>query len=123
MSYGFQSVLVATDFSDASLNAVRTAAAIYKRQCAALRILHVDYPFRCVHPANGALRDGGSHDCWCEKTDWGRTPGFGRADWRPVRHCLHSRRGDGPLVEAIEQYTTEHDCDLIVMGSVGASGL
>ena len=123
MKYTFQTVLVATDFSDVSLNAVRLAAAICKRQGATLRILHVVTHFDIAVPPIGHYAVVGPMIAESQNAQSARLQNLARQTGEEYGIACIADEATGALAEAIEQYATDNSCDLIVIGAVGASGL
>ena len=123
MHHPIKSVVVATDFSDASLNAVRTAAGICKRQGAALRILHVVTHFDVAIPPLGHYAMVGPMIAESQSQNATELKALAAQTADQYGIVCAADEAMGPLVEVLDQYAAEHDCDLIVMGSVGASGL
>lgn len=122
---GSNAVLVATDLSDPALPAVSAAAAEVRRSGAPLTIVHSVEPVWPVVPY--------------EAFGLGATTVMFSADLTETLHRqLHERLAaaltqagttgervvvDGPAAQSILQLAEDRHCDLIVMGTVGRTGL
>lgn len=115
----FKRVLIATDFSDASRNALRYAAAIARNHGARLHVVHVvsSVGYRMVgadaevHAAELAARE--------LKELWGRLAGDDLSS--TVELALIVRRGD--VCAQLEDLIQKEDIDLVVVGTRGRTGL
>lgn len=107
----FKRILVATNFSDASQNALRYAAAIARHHGARLYIVHVvsSLGFKMVGPdaeveaAELAARELKEH--------WGKLSGTGER----VELALIVRRGD--VCDELEDLIQNEEVDLVVVGT------
>lgn len=115
----FKRILIATDFSDASRNALRYAAAIARHHGARLYIVHVvsSVGYRMVGldaevmAAELAVRE--------LKELWGKLGGTDES--RPVELSLIVRRGD--VCHQLEELIQKELIDLVVVGTHGRTGV
>ncbi|MBL7805620.1 MAG: universal stress protein [Saprospiraceae bacterium] len=117
-----KTILVPTDFSSASANALRYAGAIASQSGAELVVLHVVFPNEGVD--NNVYAAFWSDDYISQREkdlkDWVRRQQRGQSgDAVPTRfECLV-----GFPIPSIAEVAEKHNVDLIVMGTTGATGL
>lgn len=115
----FRRILIATDFSDASVNALRYAAAIARNHGARLYVVHVvsSVGYRMVgadaevQAAALAARE--------LKELWSRVCGSDRSS--PVEPALIVRRGE--VCHELDDLVQKERLDLVVVGTRGRTGL
>lgn len=115
----FQRVLIATDFSDASRNALGYAAAIARHHGARLYIVHVvsSLGYRMVGPdAEVAAAEAAARDL---KELWGKLGGVDESGG--VELALIVRRGD--VCTELEELIQKELIDLVVVGTHGRTGV
>lgn len=121
-SYTIRKVLVPIDFSAISLNALQTAVAICKRQLATLTLLHVVENSYTMFPPEA----GGASAMLLPKLVTDANDDLGElANELRITHDLvvnHIVQSGNPADE-ICRWASHKECDLIVMGTHGASGL
>lgn len=120
--YTIRKVLVPIDFSAISLNALQTAVAICKRQLATLTLLHVVESSYTMFPPEA----GGASAMLLPKLVTDANDDLGElANELRLTHDLvvnHIVQSGNPADE-ICRWASHKECDLIVMGTHGASGL
>lgn len=115
----FKRILIATDFSDASRNALRYAAAIARHHAARLYIAHVvsSVGFKMVGPdAEVAAAELAVRDL---KELWAKLGGVD--DSRGVELTLIVRRGE--VCNELEELIHKELIDLVVVGTRGRTGV
>lgn len=114
---GYRRVLATVDFSDSATTALQQAAAIAKRHAGELFVVHV-IEARVATP----------YDVWVEPPEASRQQAIAALDTllaqaKLVQAPQRTAMLIGAADEQIATYAREHEVDLIVMGSVGLSGL
>ena len=118
---GYETILVATDFSPHSEQALETAIDLARRLGAGIRLIHVfDLPLPLVSPYEVAVPDA-----YLEET---RSVAAGRLEAAAARVRdegieVESQLGEVPAARSISEAAREAGADLIVMGTRGNSGL
>jgi len=115
----FKRILIATDFSDASRNALRYAAAIARHHGARLYIAHVvsSVGYKIVGPdAEVAAAEVAARDL---KELWGKLGGVD--DSRGIELALIVRRGD--VCNELEELIHKELINLVVVGTRGRTGI
>jgi nucleotide-binding universal stress UspA family protein len=113
-SYSIQRILVPVDLSETSLNALETAVSIAKTHSASLCILHVTEPVPGNEINHLNLPSQANTDVLTALTDAIRYTG----DLRP-----RLLQKSGHVVESIINTASDEQCNLVIMGTHGASGL
>lgn len=116
MNHKIKNILVAVDFSEPSLNALHTAVCMAEKSGASIYIIHVQDNIFQFLGANAitinSVVNNSSNILTALANDIERKSGI-----KPVLV-----EEDGYATEAIVKNAVGHKCDLIVMGSYGASG-
>jgi len=115
----FERILIATDFSEASRNALRYAAAIARHHGARLYIVHVisSVGYKMVGPdAEVAAADVAARDL---KELWGQLGGVDES--HGVELALMVRRGE--VCSELEELIHNELIDLVVVGTRGRTGV
>ncbi len=110
-----RTILHPTDFSACSLYAFRLAVSMAREQQARLVVLHVEPAESPTDAHRSAAGSGESHDKLWEALSWVQVPG------REV--IVDHRLTQGDPVREILRAAEETDCDLIVLGTHGRTGL
>src|SRR5690349_7333196 len=113
-AYVIQRILVAVDLSETSLNALETAVSIAKAHQAGLCILHVNEPVMGNENQHSFMPNQANTDVLTALTDAIRYAG-------ELKPTLLQKSGH--VVESIIQSAVDERCDLVIMGTHGASGL
>jgi nucleotide-binding universal stress UspA family protein len=113
-AYVIQRILVAVDLSETSLNALETAVSIAKAHLATLCILHVNEPVIGNENNHTFGLSQANTDVLTALTDAIRYVG----ELKP-----RLLQKSGHVVESIIQAALDEQCDLVIMGTHGASGL
>lgn len=122
MSTTIKNILVPTDFSELSLNAITTGIAMCKRHDAALHLLHVvDKRYLFMPP--GTRSTVAYLIPEPEKTDWEKMTKLKNEIEAKHNVNISAQLINGNPPEEIAKAAEELHCDLIVMGTHGASGL
>jgi nucleotide-binding universal stress UspA family protein len=109
------SILVPTDFSERSANAFRLACAVARDHGARLVVLHVAPPPMAAS-VGGVMTPEPGHD----DERWAKLRSLRPPDPRvPVEHLL----AEGDPATMILQVAAQRECDLIVLGTHGRTGL
>ncbi|PGF18068.1 universal stress protein UspA [Natrinema sp. CBA1119] len=117
----YDDILVPTDGSDSSTAAVEQAVAIAEGEPTTVHFLHVvDVGTEMSASASGNIASQLTETLE-EKAESALDDAVSRAEAAGVDYEKTTREGDPH--EVIEEYSTEHDVDLIVMGASGQSGL
>ncbi|MFQ5733277.1 MAG: universal stress protein [Planctomycetaceae bacterium] len=124
-----KSILFPTDFSENSAEAARYACELVDRFRAELHVLHVIHDVSSALPDFGmglampALRENlGDRKDRLEADAIGRLTKVLPAGWERGKRVVLATRFGAPFVEII-RYAREHNCDLIVLGTHGRTGL
>lgn len=115
-------ILVPTDFSDQAENALKVAAQLAKKYDAEIFLLHMlELPLELIDPTNGDQTQNLPESIFFMKLAHQR---FDDVLSRPYLEGLkvHETVHFHEAFEGIMQVSKEHDCDIIIMGSHGASG-
>lgn len=116
MSYTIKKILAAVDFSEPSLNALDTAVFLAERYKSSLYIIHVhDTVFEFIGSdvfANNRITNHSTNILSALAIDIER-----KTRTRP-----HIIEAEGYAVEVILRNAVKHECDLVVVGTYGASG-
>ena len=115
-------ILVPTDFSDASQNALKYGMALAENFGAALHVLHVIVDPFVIPPGGEGYFPPSDLPQQLEKTSRAHLEQWVPADWRRGREvtleCIHGT----PFVEVV-RYAREKEIDLIVMGTHGRGAI
>jgi nucleotide-binding universal stress UspA family protein len=115
-------ILVPTDFSDASQNALRYGMALAESFSAELHVLHVVVDPYVIPPGGEGYLPPPDLPQQLEKTSRAHLEQWVPADWRKehtaVLECIHGT----PFVEIV-RYAREKEIDLIVMGTHGRGAI
>lgn len=122
-----KSILVPTDFSTQAENALKVAAQIANRFNGEIFLLHMlELPMQLVGTASGSAVGGGSNQNLPEALYFMQLAKkrFREIMSRPYLKNIkvHETVEFHQAFEGIMEVSDEHNCDLIVMGSHGASG-
>jgi nucleotide-binding universal stress UspA family protein len=114
-----KSILVPTDFSEHSRQAIKYACALAERFSAELHLLNVVQPLALSTPYAGALPEEVMYPVPAAEKEMSELadPGFEQAAGVQRTVCTGT-----PFVEIV-RYAREKDVDLIVMGTHGRGGL
>ena len=112
----FKRILVPVDFSDQSLEALRTARAIAGDAPSRLCVLHVDEPLHIDWRADTTAIQKEAHDVVRKVL-----VKFVRAEFG--EHGPKTQFIAGKPVDAIVKYAAKIDADLIVIGTQGRTGM
>lgn len=115
-------ILVPTDFSEQAKNALKVAAQLAKEHHGEIYLLHMlELPLGLVDPVLGSRTNDLPEALFFMKLAKKR---FGEIRALPYLEgiTLHEIVQFHQAFEGIMETSKEHDCDLIVMGSKGASG-
>ena len=107
MNYPIRSILAITDFSDAAVNAVETAAGIARRQQALLHLVHVD---ETVYDGGAMQEEKGAN--WNVRL----SEHAAELEKKHGIRCI-SRVINGSVCDAVIGYSQGMNCDLVVMGT------
>jgi nucleotide-binding universal stress UspA family protein len=113
----YRVILHPTDFSPASMNAFRAACDLAKSMNARLILLHVDEPVTVVigemYPMSSL--PSGENEALMERLN----------SMGPIPPSVEVERYviEGIATEEIVHFAKDHHCDLIVMGTLGRTGL
>jgi nucleotide-binding universal stress UspA family protein len=115
-------ILIATDFSDASNEALRTAAAIAEKTRAELDVLHVldDSLLQDAAPLGSHL--AGERRADVQQRAEAKLEALLREHTSGVRKVVR-RVAWGPTWKVIRQHARRGSADLIAMGSIGRTGI
>jgi nucleotide-binding universal stress UspA family protein len=110
-----RSILVPTDFSERSANAFRMACAVARDHGARLIVLHVVAPPMAAY-VGGVM----TPEAWHDDERWAELRSLRPPDPQvPVEHLL----AEGEPATMILQVAAKRECDLIVLGTHGRTGL
>lgn len=115
-------ILVPTDFSEQAENALKTAAQLARKYDSEIYLLHMlELPMDLIDPTNGSQSHNLPESIFFMKLAHQR---FTDILSRPYLEGLtvHETVHFHEAFDGIMEVSKEHDCDLIVMGSHGASG-
>lgn len=120
-------ILVPTDFSDQAEHAIKVAAQLARKYDSEIYLLHMlELPMQLVNPTSGSggSRGGGNlpESLFFMKLAHQR---FGELIAQPYLDGLrvHETVEFHEAFEGIMEVSQEYNCDLIIMGSSGASGM
>jgi nucleotide-binding universal stress UspA family protein len=111
-------ILVPTDFSDASKNALRYAMAFAESFNAALDVVHVVVDPYVIPPGGEAYLPPPDYPEQMERIARQHLDQWVPAEWRNGRQVTLECIPGAPFVEIV-RYAREKNCDLIVMGTHG----
>lgn len=117
-------ILVPTDFSDCSAEAVEYGRALVEQFDAELHLLHVIAELAATIP-EAVVRLASSIENYMEEAETRALDQLGGvldAEWCKGRRVVLATRQGSPYLQTV-QYAREHAVDLIVMGTHGRSGL
>jgi len=112
-------ILVPTDFSDCSKQAITYACELAKRFSGELQLLHVAVPHAMPMPYVGAVSEQAFHP---EETAKKALEELEDSEFDQVSRVERAVRTGTPFVEIV-RHAKENDIDLIVLGTHGRSGL
>ena len=116
-------ILVPTDFSEQAENALKVAAQLAKKNDGEIFLLHMlELPLALIDPTNGSQSRDLPESIFFMKLAHQK---FENMMSQPYLNGLkvHETVHFHEAFEGIMEVSQEHNCDLIVMGSHGASGL
>lgn len=118
-------ILVPTDFSEQSENALKVSAQIARKFNCEIHLLHLlDLPLELIDPMNeGVARDLPESIFFMKLAHKKFTETFEQFQKELDGLVVHETVEFNQAFEGIMEITDKHECDLIVMGSSGASGL
>lgn len=114
-------ILVPTDFSSAADNALRFALELAKKAGAQVHLLHANFV-----PVGDAYFTASAFDDIMDSMEASAQEGFERlknAYYKDVHMEFISSTAYGLIPDEVLDYTTEHNIDLIVMGTTGDSNI
>lgn len=119
----WKSILVPVDFSDTSKMALEHAIALAQAYQAQLHVLHVseETPFASLAGLLPLNETEGLRNSYERKVADDYDKFLASIDFQNVDYQKHFRRGTAPL--EIQLWAEQHTCDLVVMGSVGRTGM
>jgi universal stress protein A len=118
----FHRILMATDFSEASVSAWNKALALAADDSAELVVLHAYEPPNLVY--TGGIAPG-HYEAWDQDIRTSANERLDRMVAEAVKQGIHARRTvqAGETEEVIVQAAEDLEADLIVMGTHGRTGL
>jgi nucleotide-binding universal stress UspA family protein len=117
-------ILLPTDFSENSVEAVNYGRAFAEQFHAELHLLHVIAELAATIP-EALVRLASSIENYMDEAETRALKQLGEvleADWCPGKRVVLATRQGSPFLQIV-QYAREHAIDLIVMGTHGRSGL
>lgn len=120
-----QKILVPTDFSEQSQNALKVSAQIARKYNSEIHLLHLlDLPLNLIDPINEGVGGDLPESLFFMKLAHKRfTETFEKFQKELDGLVVHETVEFNQAFEGIMEITDKHDCDLIVMGSNSVSGL
>lgn len=117
-------ILLPTDFSEFSAEAVNYACAFAERFGAELHVLHVIHELAASIP-EAVVELAGSLENYMEEAELRALEKLGTVlddDWCQGKRIVRATRQGSPFLQIVE-YAKQNEIDLIVMGTHGRSGL
>ncbi|MDN6280050.1 MAG: universal stress protein [Psychroflexus sp.] len=120
-----QKILVPTDFSEQSQNALKVSAQIARKYNSEIHLLHLlDLPLDLIDPINEGVGGDLPESLFFMKLAHKKfTETFEKFQKELDGLVVHETVEFNQAFEGIMEITDKHDCDLIVMGSNSVSGL
>jgi nucleotide-binding universal stress UspA family protein len=116
-------ILVPTDFSDYSNNALKYGCALSEKFDSELHLLHVLQDLVAMVPEPGlAFPPPGNYMQELQASAEKALSQLPEAGWKHGPSIIRETRNGPPFVEIV-RYAREHDIDLIVIGTHGRGGL
>ncbi|MGO2102812.1 MAG: universal stress protein [Psychroflexus halocasei] len=118
-------ILVPTDFSEQSLNALKVSAQIARKYNSEIHLLHLlDLPLELIDPLNeGVARDLPESLFFMKLAHKRFTETFEKYQKELDGLVVHETVEFNQAFEGIMEITNKYECELIVMGSSSVSGL
>jgi nucleotide-binding universal stress UspA family protein len=109
-------IIVATDLSDASVAALKTAMALF--QPSQLTLYHAfDMPYR------GLIDDKAAYEAGARANALSETRAFASRYWGTAADSLNIEVGYGDAARCIAEYAAQTEADMVLAGTHGRTGL